>query len=44
MVEKLKVVPPTEDGFRAIVNALRSIEEREGMRFHTFCLPEDRCV
>jgi hypothetical protein len=36
------VVPSTADGFRAVVSALRSLDEREGVNFHTFTLPEDR--
>ena len=42
--EKLMVVPSTADGFRAVVSTLRSIDGREGVSFHTFTLPEDRCV
>jgi hypothetical protein len=38
------VVPSTADGFRATVIALRSLDEREVVSFHTFTLPEDRCV
>ena len=38
------VVPSTADGFRAAVSALRSLDGREGVSFHTFTLPEDRCV
>jgi hypothetical protein len=38
------VVPATADGFRAAVNALRSLDEMEGVSFHTFKLLEDRCV
>jgi hypothetical protein len=38
------VVPSTADGFRAVVSSLRSLDEREGVNFHTFMLPEDRCV
>jgi len=38
------VVPSTADGFRAAVSALRSLNGREGVSFHTFTLPEDRCV
>jgi hypothetical protein len=38
------VVPSTTDGFRATVSALRSLDERDGVSFHTFSLPEDRCV
>jgi hypothetical protein len=42
--EKLMVVPSTADGFRATVSALRSLEGGEGVSFHTFSLPENRCV
>jgi hypothetical protein len=42
--EKLMVVPSTADGFRATVSALRSLDGGEGVSFHTFSLPEDRCV
>jgi len=42
--EKLMVVLSTADGFRAAVRALRSLDWREGVRFHKFTLPEDRCV
>jgi hypothetical protein len=38
------VVPLTADGFRATVSALRSLDCKEGVSFHTFSLPEDRCV
>ena len=38
------VVPSTADGFRAAVSALRSLDEREVVGFHTFTLSEDRCV
>jgi hypothetical protein len=41
---KLMVVPSTADGFRAAVSALRSLDGREGVIFHTFMLPEGRCV
>jgi hypothetical protein len=41
--EKLIVVPSTADGFRAAVSTLRSLDEREGVSFHT-SLPEDRCM
>jgi hypothetical protein len=37
------VVPSTADGFRAAVSALRSLDG-EDVSFHTFTLPEDRCV
>jgi len=42
--EKLMVVPSTADRFRAAVSALRSLDGREGVSFHTFTLPEDHCV
>jgi hypothetical protein len=42
--EKLMVVPSTADGFRATICALRSLDDMEGMTFHTFSIPEDRCV
>jgi len=42
--EKLMVVPSTADGFRAAVSALRSLDGKDGVRFHTFTLPEDRCA
>jgi hypothetical protein len=37
------VVPSNADGFRAVVSALRSLDG-EGVSFHTFAPPEDRCV
>ena len=37
-------VPSTADGFRAVVSTLRSLDGGEGVRFHTFTLPDDRCV
>ena len=42
--ERLMVVPSTADGFRAAVSALRSLDGKDGVSFHTFTLPEDRCV
>ena len=42
--ERLVVVPPTADGFRAAVTTLRALDGKEGVSFHTFTLPEDRCV
>ena len=36
--------PPTADGFRAAVSALRSLDGKEGVSVHTFTLPQDRCV
>jgi hypothetical protein len=38
------VIPSTEDGFRAMVSALRSLDGEKGVSFHTYSLPEDRCV
>jgi hypothetical protein len=32
------------DGFRVTIDALRSLGEGDGVSFHTFSLPEDRCV
>jgi len=42
--EKLMVVPSTADGIRASVSALRSVNGKDGVSFHTFTLPEERCV
>ena len=42
--DRLMVVPSTADGFRAAVSALRSLDGKDGVSFHTFTLPEDRCV
>ena len=42
--EKLVVVPATADGFRAAVSALRSIDGRGVVSFHSYSLPVDRCV
>ena len=42
--ERLVVVPATADGFRAAVSALRSLDGKGGVSFHTYSLPEDRCV
>ena len=36
-------MPSTANAFRTAVRALRSIDG-EGVRFHTFTLPEDRCA
>jgi hypothetical protein len=38
------VVPSTAEGFRTAVSALRSLDGKEGVSFHTFTLPEDCCV
>ena len=42
--EKLMVVPSAAGGFRAEVSALRSLDGKDGVSFHTFTLPEDRCT
>ena len=42
--ERQMVVPSTADRFRAVVTALKSFDGKEGVSFHTFTLPEDRCV
>jgi hypothetical protein len=42
--EKLMVVPSTANGFRSAISTLRSLDGGEGVSFHTFTLPEDRCV
>ena len=42
--ERLMIVPGTADGFRATISALRSLDGSKGVSFHTFSLPEDRCV
>jgi hypothetical protein len=42
--EILMLVTETADCFRATIGALRSLDEIEGVSFHTFSLPEDRCV
>jgi hypothetical protein len=36
------VVPATSDGFRAAFSALRSLDGKNGVSFHTYSLPEDR--
>ena len=41
--QKLVVVPATADGFRAAVSALRSLDWKSRVSFHT-SLPEERCV
>jgi hypothetical protein len=40
----LMLVPETADGIRATISALWSLGEGDGVSFHTFSLPEDRCV
>jgi hypothetical protein len=42
--EILILVPETADGYRVAIGALRSLDVSEGVSFHTFSLPEDRCV
>jgi hypothetical protein len=42
--EILMLVPETADGFRATIGALWPHDEGERVIFHTFSLPEDRCV
>jgi hypothetical protein len=42
--EILMLVPETADGFRPSIGTLRSLDESEGVRFHTLSLSEDRCV
>jgi hypothetical protein len=42
--EYVMLVLETADGFRATIGALRSLGEGEGVSFHTFSLPKDRCV
>jgi hypothetical protein len=41
---KLMVVELTAYGFRGAVSSLRSLDCKEGVSFHTFTLPENRCV
>jgi hypothetical protein len=38
------LVARTADGFRATLSKLRSLDGKRGLRFHTFPLPEDRCL
>jgi len=38
------VVPSTADGFRAAISALPSPGGKDGVSFHTFTLPEERCA
>jgi len=42
--EKLMFVQSTADGLRAAVSALRSLDGKDGVSFHTFALPKDRCA
>jgi len=43
-IENLMVVPSTADEFRAVVSALHSLDGKDGVSFHNFTLPEDRCA
>ena len=36
------VVPSTADGLRAFVSALRSLDGKDGVRFHTVILPQGK--
>jgi len=38
------VVPSTVDVFRAVFSALRSLDGKDGVSFHTFTLAEDCCA
>jgi hypothetical protein len=38
------VIPSTADGFRDTVSAQQCLDGKEGVSFHTFSLPKDRCV
>jgi hypothetical protein len=42
--EELMVVQSTTNGLRAAVSALRSLDGRDSVTFHTYSLPEDLCV
>ena len=42
--KKLVVVPATADSFRATVSALISLNGKNGVSYHTYWIPEDRCV
>jgi hypothetical protein len=42
--EILMLVPETANGFRATIGSLRTLDESEGVSFHTFSLPENRFV
>jgi len=41
--DRLMLFPRTDDGFRATVSTLRSLDGSKGESFHTFSLPEERC-
>ena len=38
------VVPSNADDFGAAVSALRFLDGKDGVSFHTFTLPEDLCA
>ena len=42
--ENLMVVLSTADSFRASVSALRSLDGKDGVSFHTLTLPQEGCV
>jgi hypothetical protein len=42
--EILMLVSETANGLRATIGALRSLDESEGVSFHTFSLPENLFV
>ena len=42
--KKFVVAPATFDGFRGVVSALRPLDGESGVTFHTYSVPEDRCV
>jgi hypothetical protein len=42
--DRLMVIPSTANGFRATVSALWSLDRERCVTFHTYSLPEDRCV
>jgi len=42
--EDLMLVPRTAEVFRATVSALRCLGAGKSVSFHTFSIPEDRCV
>ena len=42
--DKLVLVPNTADCFIATVKVLRSMDPSDGVVFHTYSLPEDRCT
>ena len=42
--EKFMVVPSTANGFRAAFGSLLSLDGKDGVIFHTFTFPKDRCV